>query len=152
MDQYSKLWKDKYDELSKRLKAASINPRGTESIDELKRKLESLKTQKTKQEKLYADLKVEQKLVNDDTFEATLLQRQLEILMRREDQVKRNLQQLDFASSQEDYRVSMVDEAVAPKAPTNNKQIKYMAAAPVGLLFMVLGLFCLLEVKAERVA
>ena len=40
----------------------------------------------------------------------------------------------------------------APIAPTDNKQFKYLVAAPVALLFMVLGLFFLLEVKEERVA
>ena len=45
-----------------------------------------------------------------------------------------------------------VDPAAAPKSPTDNKRFKYMAVAPVALLFMVLGLFFLLEVKAERIA
>ena len=97
-------------------------------------------------------LKVEKKVIDNDTFDATFAQRQLEILERREDQVKANLEQLEFASSREDYRVNTVDGAVAAKVPSNNKRLKYMAAAPVGLLFMILGLFCLLEVKAERVA
>ena len=59
--------------------------------------------------------------------------------------------QLDFEAGQEDFRIIQVDQAVAPKVPTNNKRIKYMAAAPIALLFMILGVFCLLEVKAERV-
>ena len=45
-----------------------------------------------------------------------------------------------------------VDPAVRQKSPTDNKRFKYMAVAPVALLFMVLGLFFLLEVKAERIA
>ena len=38
-----------------------------------------------------------------------------------------------------------------PKIPSNNKRIKYMAVAPVGILFLMLGLFLLVEIKAERV-
>ena len=41
------------------------------------------------------------------------------------------MQQLEFEASQEDYRVVPIDPAVPPKAPTNNKRIKYMAAAPI---------------------
>ena len=44
------------------------------------------------------------------------------------------------------------DVAQVPQTAANNKRIKYMAAAPVGVLFLMLGLFLLLEVKAERVA
>ena len=62
------------------------------------------------------------------------------------------LKQLEFESSQENVRVTLLDAAVAPNGPTNNKRIKYMAAAPIALLFMILSLFCLLEVRAERVA
>ena len=39
-----------------------------------------------------------------------------------------------------------------PKQPYNNKRIKYMAILPVGVLLALLGLFLLMEVKAERVA
>ena len=70
----------------------------------------------------------------------------------KEDQVKEHLQQLDFETAQEKVRVVRVHDASAPIAPTDNKQFKYLVAAPVALLFMVLGLFFLLEVKEERVA
>jgi len=59
---------------------------------------------------------------------------------------------LEFEANQESYRVQKVDPAIAPKTPTDNKRLKYMTDAPVALLFMVLGLFFLLEVKGERVA
>ena len=65
---------------------------------------------------------------------------------------RQHLEELEFKASQEDFRVAPVDEAKAPRVATNNKRLKYLIAAPVALLFMVLGLFFLLEVKAERVA
>ena len=61
------------------------------------------------------------------------------------------LAQLDFEIGQETYRISVQDKAAPPKAPSNNKRIKYMAVAPVGILFVMLGLFLLVEIKAERV-
>ena len=97
-------------------------------------------------------MQVEQKVTNDDTFEATYLNHQIQSLLNWEELVKKNLEQLKFEASQDKYRVVLVDSAAAPKTPSNNKRLKYMAAAPVGVMFMMLGLFLLLEIKAERVA
>jgi capsular exopolysaccharide synthesis family protein len=46
----------------------------------------------------------------------------------------------------------LYDPAYAPRTPLYNKRLKYMAAAPVGVMFMMLGLFLLLEISAERVS
>ena len=97
-------------------------------------------------------MKVDEKVANDDAFEATFLNHELEVLLKSDDHLKTNLEELDFKASQEDVRVALVDDAKAPTVATNNKRLKYQIAAPVALLFMVLGLFFLLEVKAERVA
>ena len=59
---------------------------------------------------------------------------------------------MNFESNSDFFRVILVDEASVPKIATNSKRIKYLAAAPVGILFMALGLFLLLEIKAERVS
>jgi succinoglycan biosynthesis transport protein ExoP len=150
--QYNKMWEDKYGEIAERLKTAIVAPRGAESIEDLKRKRESLKVQYVQQAELLEKLKVEETGVNNDSFEASFFNRQLDILMKREEQVNAHLKQLEFESSQENVRVTLLDGAVAPLGPTNNKRIKYMAAAPIALLFMILSLFCLLEVRAERVA
>ena len=151
-NEYAKLWKDKYLEISQRLKSPTVALQGAESIDGLRRKLATLKEQKAKETKLLNEMKVDHKEVNNDTFDASFLQHQLDNLMRRQDVVKAHLEQLDFDSGREDFRVTTVDAAVAAKAPTSNKRLRYMAAAPVLLLFMILGLFCMLEVKAERIA
>ena len=150
--QYNKLWEEKYPEISERLKVAVVSPRGLESIEDLKRKLESLKTQQVKQAELFEKLKVDKKMVNNDSFEVSFVSRQLDMLMHKEDQVNQQLKQLEFESSQENVRVTLLDAAVAPNGPTSNKRTRYMATAPIALLFMILSLFCLLEVRAERVA
>jgi succinoglycan biosynthesis transport protein ExoP len=49
-------------------------------------------------------------------------------------------------------RVYLVDPASVPKIPSLNKRMRYVMILPVGVLFALLGLFLLLEVKAERVA
>ncbi len=151
--EYDKLWKIKYEEIGERLKTASTNPGQAEAaIVVLERKLESKKAQAAEFAKLYQNLIVQKKEVDKDGFSAGFLSQELAMLMREESQVSTHLKQLEFESSQENVRVTLLDEAVAPKAPTNNKQLKFMAAAPIALLFMILGLFSLLEVRAERVA
>jgi succinoglycan biosynthesis transport protein ExoP len=150
--QYNELWEKKFLEISERLKTAVISPHESESIEDLKRKLASLKTQRAKQTELFNRLKIEKKIVDNDSFDASFASRQLDIVMHREQKVDDQLKQLEFEASQENVRVTLLDPAVAPTGPTNNKRFKYMAAAPVALLFMILSLFCLLEVRAERVA
>ena len=54
--QYNKLWEEKYPEISERLKPAVVSSRGLESIEDLKRRLESLKTQNAKQQDLFEQI------------------------------------------------------------------------------------------------
>jgi polysaccharide biosynthesis transport protein len=152
MADYEEQWEIKRKEIGERLKSGTTGPHSLESINDLKLKLQSLKDQKERQAKLFSQLKVEDKEASNDAVEATFLNHELEVLLKNEDHLKTNLEELDFKTSQEDFRVVQVDEAKAPRVATNNKRMKYQIAAPVCLLFMVLGLFFLLEVKAERVA
>jgi polysaccharide biosynthesis transport protein len=151
--EYDKLWKVKYEDIAARLRAANDPSQGSEAlIASLKIKLASLNAQRLKQAEFLKELIVVEKEVNNDSFEATFVNHQLDILLKREEQVGTNLQQLEFEANQQNVRVSLLDPAVPPKGSTDNKRFKYMAVAPIALLFMILGLFCLLEVMAERVA
>ena len=58
---------------------------------------------------------------------------------------------MKFESSNQLVRVFLQDPASLPKIPSINKRNRYMAILPVALLFAVIGLFLLLEIKAERV-
>ena len=152
MEQYAELWKVKYGEISAKLKAVNVATQSADLVTDLELKLRSLKDQKEKRAKFYNDLEITRRADNNVTFEATFVNRQLEMLLQNYEQLQSNIQELEFKTAQEDFRVIQVDPATAPAAPTDNKRIKYMIAAPVALLFMVLGLFFLLEVKAERIA
>jgi polysaccharide biosynthesis transport protein len=152
MTEYEDQWESKRKEIGERLRVGTVGSQSMEPISQLKLKLQSLAAQKKAQVSRLAQLKVEEKKANDDSFEATIVKHQLDILLKSDDQLKTNLEELEFKASQEDYRVVQVDQAKAPTVATNNKRMKYLIAAPVVLLFMVLGLFFLLEVKAERVA
>jgi polysaccharide biosynthesis transport protein len=151
--EYGDLWDSKYQEILGRLSMGPVS--GTQSlvaIQELEQKVETLKKKKAKLTELFNVIQVEHKATNDDTFEAVFLSHQVDSLQRREEIVKGNLEQLKFEASQDKYRVVLVDSAMASRTPSNNKRVKYMAVAPVGVLFAMLGLFLFLEIKAERVA
>ena len=152
--EYKDLWNLKYEELLERLTGTGSagNAQLLLVIQELEQKVDSLKQKKVKLAELFKAIQVDQKTTNDDTFEAAYLTHQVQSLLNWEEIVKRNLEQLKFEASQDKYRVVLVDPAAAPREPSNNKRLKYMAAAPVGVMFMMLGLFLLLEIKAERVA
>jgi polysaccharide biosynthesis transport protein len=151
--EYSNLWKSKYQEIIDRL---SMGPGDSAqlllAIEDLEQKVETLKKKKVKLTDHFKVLQVQQKATNDDTFEATFLNHQVQSLQNWEEIVKGNLERLKFEASQDKYRVVLVDAATASRTPSNNKRLKYMAVAPVGVLFAMLGLFLFLEIKAERVA
>ena len=151
--EYNDLWQSKYPEILARLTAPRRRRTAACEHPGVKQKIEALKREKEKQTELFKEMQVDQKATNDDTFEAAYLNHQLNSLQNWEEQVKKNLEQLKFeASSAISIALILLDAAAAPKTPSNNKRLKYMAAAPVGVMFMMLGLFLLLEIKAERVA
>jgi polysaccharide biosynthesis transport protein len=151
--EYTDLWELKYPEILARLTGGPIaDTQSLAKIQELEQKIELIKKVKDKQTELFKAMQVDQKTTNDDTFEAVYLNYQLNSLLNREDQVKKHLEQLAFEAGRDHYRVTLLDPAAAPRNPSNDKRLKYMAAAPVGVMFMMLGLFLLLEIKAERVA
>ena len=150
--EYETLWNIRHDELHKSLRTAVTGRLAPETIAELQHKVRMLRDRKNSYALMYEQQKVEQKVTNSDSFRFTYATQELASLLHREDQVKRTHAQVEFQSRQENYRVVLVDKAQVPKIASNNKRWKYMAAAPVGVLFMMLGLFLLLEIKAERVA
>ena len=81
-----------------------------------------------------------------------MLTQDLVYLTKLREAVKQRLSQLEFDIGQESYRVTLQDKAQVPQIASNNKRIKYMAAAPVGVLFLILGLFLVRELRATRVA
>jgi RNA polymerase sigma factor (sigma-70 family) len=103
---YDELWKAKYREISDQLRSKNIN--GAQSVDKLRRTLATLKALKAKQHELLLVLDAQEREVNDDEFDAAFLQHQLDILMRREEQVRAQLQQLELGSSQDRDRAPRV--------------------------------------------
>ncbi|CAN5904524.1 hypothetical protein BH23PLA1_BH23PLA1_00140 [soil metagenome] len=65
--------------------------------------------------------------------------------------VASRLEQLEF-NAQGLRRIYLIDQARPPGGPLADRQRKYMAVAPVGMLGLVLMLTTLLELRAKRIA
>jgi polysaccharide biosynthesis transport protein len=149
---YDDLWYARNPEIRQRLLVETGAPESLQTFADIKRKVAALKISKTSLMQLLNKFDGEKQQSSSDTVRATFLRDEINSLTNMYDQVHRKLEQLRFETAKDLVRIDRVDPASIPKIPSNNKRLKYMAIAPVGILFAILGLFMLLEVKAERVA
>jgi uncharacterized protein involved in exopolysaccharide biosynthesis len=129
---------------------AEKDPRVRQMLTDLRINVAALVKRQEHLAKQFDGLKIERRAENDDTFEASFVNRQLEILMQRENQVNAHLKQSEFASGQDHHRVTLVDKALPPRTPLNNRRIAYMAAAPILVLLALLSFSLLLPVRGSR--
>ncbi len=87
---------------------------------------------------------------NPDQFRATRLIQDLAHWKRLAESVKLRLAQLEFEIGQADYRISVVDNAVAPTIPRRDARFTVMAATPVGVFLLTVGLFLAIESAGAR--
>ncbi len=125
----------------------AANRQSPETINELKIKLDELTRKREALVKLFEQLKIE-KEVNTDTFQFTLLNYELQSLLDKREKVTVTLAQLDFESEQDNFRVVQVHQASEPKIADNDNLLKAMSAAPIGIFFLVAGLFLVREIIA----
>ncbi len=153
--QWDALWAQKHDEIAERLQAGGGDQRPealTLKLAQSDASIEQLKRQREQMRAVIDNLKVVDTQKNTQTLQASMLSQDLQHLRQQEQIVKSKLQQIEFELGQESYRITVEHHADVPLAPSNNKRLKYLAVAPLGVLGLMLGLFLLLEVKAERVA
>jgi capsular polysaccharide biosynthesis protein len=149
--EYQALWADRQPEIRRRLVDENRGLLSDAKIRESEVAVEKARKKKEAFAEQFEKIHViTDKEGGTDTFEADYLNRQINSLMNWEEQVKKNLAQLNFEANQDEYRVVLVDAASAPKIPTNNRRLKYMAAAPVVVFLLLLGLFLVHEIKAGR--
>ncbi len=151
--EYDHLWAVKSEEIHRRL----VTPTATSSpelktLADLKNKIDELKQTKLKLADMISTFKQEEVLSHEDTVKATFLNDELARYQSRHEQIDRKVEQLKFTEDKGTISIEDLNPAATPRAPYNNKRWKYMAILPFAVLFAVLGLFLLLEVKSERVA
>lgn len=152
-EDYNDLWKTKSEQIRQRLLVPTSAPGAPEldSLAEIKRKIETLKITKARLTELYNKFEIDKQHSHTDTVEATFERDDLNRYYNMFDQVNRKLEQLKFNQNQAGISIEKIDPAVIPRATFNNKRQKYMVLLPVAVLFAVLGLFLLLEVRSQRV-
>jgi hypothetical protein len=133
---------------------ADINQRIAEREDQrirdLKIAVEKAKRKKVGLAKFMENVKVEMQEKNvNDNLAYSLEERELQILQGNQQVLRDKLDQLEFESNQEHYRISRVYKAEVPPED-NGKLLKYMAVVPVGILFLVLGWFLVGEIRSRR--
>lgn len=152
--QWRDLWEQKHDEIAATLELGGTDQRPEAlgaKVQELESSVKDLESRREKLSALLRGLEIKNTDRNSDEFRATILAQDLAYWKRLQEQVKLKQAQLDFEIGQEAYQVTVVDKAEIPQSPSNNKRIKLMAVAPVGVLALMLGLFLLMEIKSERV-
>jgi capsular exopolysaccharide synthesis family protein len=155
MRQWEDLWREKREGIEKRVAVAveDVGPKALEAkVADLDMTVARLTRERDDLRELLRKMEVKGTTQNAEQFKAASLHQDLEYLRRLRDTVSQKLSQLDFEIGQVTYKITVQDKAIVPVVPENNKRIKYMAVAPVGVLFFMLGLFLLIEVRAERVA
>jgi capsular exopolysaccharide synthesis family protein len=155
LQEWDQLWRQKKDEIAQRLNIAAedLTPEALEAkVAELDTSVKQVMAKRDSLKAMIQNLKIEGTTQNAEQLKASLWNQDLMYLKRLQDTIKQKLAQLEFEIGQEQYKIVVRDKAEVPKVPSNNKRLKYMAVAPVGVLFLMLGLFLLIEVRAERVA
>jgi len=151
---YNELWSTKSEEIRQRL-LVPTSASGAPELDtpnEIKHKIEELRSKCRKYNELINQFEVDKKLSHTDALEATFQRDDLNRYYNMFDQVNRKLESLEFSKDKAGIEIERTDPAEIPKVPNNNKRTKYMALLPVAVLFGLLGLFLLLEVRSERVS
>jgi polysaccharide biosynthesis transport protein len=148
------LWEQKHDEIAASLALGGQDQKPAvlaAKVQELEASIKQLESARKTKSEMLTKLEIKNTDQNSDSFRAARLTMDEAYWRRLQESVKLRLAQLDFEIGQEAFRIRVVDPAAPPVAASNNKRLKLMAVAPVGVLALVLGLFLLVEIKAERV-
>ena len=152
-EEYNDLWWTKSAEIRRRL-LVPTSASGAPELDSpsaIKHKIDELRQQCRKLTELINKFEVEKQHSHTDALEATFKRDDLSRYYNMFDQVNRKLEQLDFTKDKTGIEIETIIPAELPRVENNNKRLKYMALLPVAVLFSLLGLFLLLEVRSERV-
>lgn len=150
-EDYNDLWSIRSEQIRQRLLVETGASGAGDNPQVLKRKIEALEVKKKSLMEMRDKYQVQEQRSSEDTLQATFLRGDIDALTGTIRTVQQKLEQLRFEDKNDLVRVSPQDEASLPKIPSINKRIRYMAILPLAMLFAVVGLFLLLEIKAERV-
>jgi polysaccharide biosynthesis transport protein len=149
---YEELWASEFPGLRRRLVNDDQSLLSESRIRELEVAVERKRKKKEGFARQFEKIQVVGIEMEDEDSQTTHLKYQLDSLFHWEDQVRKNLEQLKYEAADERFRVMTREEASASKTPANNRSLEYMAAVPSAVVFLLLGVFLTLEIKAGRKA
>jgi uncharacterized protein involved in exopolysaccharide biosynthesis len=135
-----------------RFETAKLAKVSDEKLRELGATVENAKKKKNRVTQYIDRVEVKAKPQRNTTLEVDLLNQELMSSMKWRELIREKIAQLEFEANQQMYRILVRNPAAAPSTPSNIKQLRYLAAVPTAVFFLVLGLFFLWEIKAQRVA
>lgn len=148
-DLYGRLWDEKMPQIRARLTQEEFNPE--QVVRQAEQIVMALQTKEQTLRQQLDQLAVSNQERGKDAVEMQLVQTDLGQLQTMEAQVRRRLEQLEFERTGQN-RITQVAEAKARQTPSTNKRTKYLAATPIAVLGLVLGLVTLVEMRAGRVS
>jgi capsular exopolysaccharide synthesis family protein len=124
---------------------------GNEPLQELSANISSMKSKKSGYEAFLTKLKLSNKEEGADALKLALVREDLASFREMRSYVDKQVEQLKF-DSQGEARINVIDNAKMNGTPIKDSRPKLMAATPLGVIALVLGLFLFLEVRSGRVA
>ena len=154
MEEWENLWAQKKPKIEAKLTAegqVKLPDAWQGKVTDLQIRIDKMKRKKANLVDRIDHLNVDQKVTKSDTFKATLLKQELDTKLRMQEIVQMKLEQLNFEDKQDVFRISLHDAAGVPKVPSNNKRSRLAVSATMVILALMLGLFLMVEILAQRV-
>ena len=149
-DKYDTLYEERQKEILAQLQEDGVDEVGR-SVRDADDKVQALKARKKGLEEKSAKIDLVNRTEATDAVKAALLKTKLESTNVMKERIRTLLNQIRFEQKSE-ARISMVNSARPNGIPVSNNRTKLLAGTPVAVLFLVMGLFVLLEVKIGRVS
>ena len=155
---YEDLWKRMYPKLKGRLSQPEdennqVLLNRQEEIHRLETEIVKSQIEEEQLSERIEQLRVETRDANNEALEMRLVEASLSSSRGMLDTIDKNIQQIEYEMGGSDTAAIHVRaRAKETGIPISAARTKIMAAAPVGVLGLVLGLFVLLEMRSGRVA
>ncbi len=153
---YNQLWNRMYPTLRARLSQQPDD--GNEvvasqkaALQEAQLRVSQYKTEESEIQTILDKMEIENREAGDVALEIEFLKEKLAYNQKLLESVSNNLAQAEYDAHAQ-TTINVIAEAQASKAPKTDTRTKLMAAAPFGVLVLLLGLFTLIEIRSGRVA
>jgi len=150
LKKYEKLWISEYYGIRERSAKGVRAPLSEARIQELEVAVVKARRKKESFAKQLEGIEVVGNDVDHHMHSTAQLKSQLNNLIQRGVQLKKNQAQLMYEPIHDEYLVSVIESASASRSPANNKRLQYMAAVPVVVVLLLLGSFLAHEIAGGR--